>query len=204
MGLRCVLAPLPPAQHPRAPLSALHAGVQGDSPAFAAGSRICGALSSRPPLPGARTPTEPPLHAYGAHSTHTRLGAAPAGLGEDVWAPQSRCHSFPPAFSLQLALRATGRGLPHAPIPRANAKKLLRRAKSERAELSQPLSNQDCSAFPPACIEPGKKQRCFWLGKWPGVLRTRRAAPPAPAFGSCAPRLESRGPGSQRGPFRAL
>lgn len=106
-----MLTPLPPAQHQRAPLSAQHARGARRLRGFSCWITDLRCTQRTPPLPpprGAHTHTASPAHAHGARSTHTRLGAAPAGLGEDVWAPQSRCHSFPPAFSLQLALRATG------------------------------------------------------------------------------------------------
>lgn len=154
-----MLALLPPAQHPLAPLSARYTRGARRLPGFSSciTDLRCTQCTAPPPR-GAHTHAASPAHAHEARSTHTRLGVAPAGLGEDVWVHQSRCHSFPSAFSLPLALRDTGRGLPHAPISRAKAKKLLRSAKSERAELSQPLSNQGSSAFPPACIEQGKSR----------------------------------------------
>lgn len=97
-------------------------------------------------LPVAHTHTTSPRTHRSAHTalprTHTCLGAAPAGLGEDVWARKLGCLYFPLASFLQLAPRATGRepeppsshtsnththgaGSLHAPSSRANAKSCL-------------------------------------------------------------------------------
>lgn len=201
-----MLTPLPPAQHQRAPLSAQHARGARRLRGFSCWITDLRCTQRTPPLPppGRAHPHSLPCtrtrgsqHAHTPWSGSRRLGRG--RVGSAVALPFFSSCLLPSAGS-----SGHGGGLPHAPISRADAKKLLRRAKSERAKLSQPLSNQGSSAFPPACIEPGKKQRCCWLGKWPEMLGALRAAPPGPAFGFCAPRLESRGSGSQRGPFTAL
>lgn len=183
--------------------------------------------------PGLTHPHSLPVH------THTGLAARTPALHARTHAselfPQAwerTCGlgnlSFPLAFFLQLALQATGRereplsshtSSTHArgrlaarPALSCKRSKLLRRAKSERAGLSQPLGSQTqgpaSSAFPPAWVEPGKKKQ---RGAGEGGSRERRlagASPPGRPLALCAPRLESqrpgRSPGRQRGPFMPL
>lgn len=109
--------------------------------------------------------------------TLTRLGAAPAGLGEDVWAQKLGCLYFPLASFLQLALQATGREPEPTPPTPPNThthtrgkltahpeltckhQKLLRRVKSEQAELSQPHNHQRPRVWPaPLSLQPGLNQ----------------------------------------------
>lgn len=213
-----------------------HRGCAGLGLGFGAGAGFCGVpqLSNSPIAPpGLTHPHSLPVH------THTGLAARTPALHARTHAselfPQAwerTCGlgslSFPLAFFLQLALQATGRereplsshtSSTHArgrlaarPALSCKRSKLLRRAKSERAGLSQPLGSQTqgpaSSAFPPAWVEPGKKKQ---RGAGEGGSRERRlagASPPGRPLALCAPRLESqrpgRSPGRQRGPFMPL
>lgn len=87
-----------------------------DISGFADGAGICGVPQGTNPSQSHAPTQHLHVHTHRLCSTHmdpphthTCLRAAPAGLGEDVWAQKPGCLYFPLASFLQLALQATGR-----------------------------------------------------------------------------------------------
>lgn len=109
-----------------------HRGCAGLGLGFGAGAGFCGVpqLPNSPIAPPGLTHPHslPRAHAHGPRSTHTspprthaRLGAVPAGLGEDVWARKPFFSSclLPPAGSSGHRERARASLLPHLEHTRA-------------------------------------------------------------------------------------